>query len=75
MTIREQLEAAKTSEYLTVRQVALLTQYNEQTVYRKAWRNEIPGVVRFGRSMRFVRVQIMPWTLANREKRDLRPLE
>lgn len=71
MTIREQLEAARKAEYLTVRQVALLTQYNEQTIYRKMWRKEIPGAVKFGRSVRFLRVAIMPWTQKTLERRDL----
>jgi predicted DNA-binding transcriptional regulator AlpA len=43
MTIREELEAARAADLLTVRQLALLSQYNEQTIYRKAKRGEIPG--------------------------------
>ena len=49
------------AHYLTVRQVALLTQYDPQTVYRKAAKREIPGLIRFGRSIRFVRSAVLRW--------------
>ena len=60
-TIREQIVDAKQQELLTVEQVALLSQYNPQTVYRKAHRGEIPGLVRFGRGIRFARAAILRW--------------
>lgn len=61
MTIKEQIQAARQQELLTVNQVALLTQYNEKTIYRKAKLGEIPGVVRFGRGLRFVKVLVLGW--------------
>lgn len=61
MTIREQIERAKASEMLTVEQLALLTQYNPQTIYRKAKKGEIPGVVRYGRGIRFIRIVALQW--------------
>ena len=60
-TIREELIAMREAHYLTVRQVALLTQYDPQTVYRKAAKREIPGLIRFGRSIRFVRSAVLRW--------------
>ncbi len=56
MTIRERIDSARSQEYLTVEQLALLIQYSPQTIYRKAKRGDIPGVIRFGRSLRFHRV-------------------
>lgn len=73
MTIREQLEQAKTAEFLTVRQLALLSQYAPLTIWRKVKRGEIPGVVRYGRSIRFNRVVALAWTQTALESRDLRP--
>jgi len=61
-TIRERLNAAREQELLTVEQVALLSQYNPQTVYRKAQKGEIPGMVRFGRGIRFRRSQVLGWS-------------
>lgn len=74
MTIREQIEAAKKADLLTVRQVALLTQYDEQTIYRKTWKNQIPGVVKIGRGVRFSRPVILAWAKLSFEKRDIRPV-
>lgn len=61
MTIREQIDHARAQELLTVEQLALLAQYNPQTIYRKVKRDEIPGVVRFGRGIRFLRVVTIAW--------------
>ena len=61
-TIRERLNAAKEQELLTVEQVALLSQYNPQTVYRKAQKGEIPGMVRYGRGIRFRRSAVLGWS-------------
>ena len=61
MTIRERIEDAKAQELLTVDQLALLTQYDPQTIYRKAKRGEIPGIVRLGRGIRFNRVVALAW--------------
>ena len=60
-TIRERIESAKQQELLTVEQVALLSQYDPQTIYRKVWAAQIPGVVRFGWRIRFRRDAILPW--------------
>lgn len=73
MTIREEIEAAKIAERLTVRQLALLTQYNEQTIYRKLKKGQIPGIVRWGRSIRFDRTIVMAWSRETLLARDLRP--
>lgn len=62
-TINEQRAEAKAQELLTVEQVSLLTQLHEQTIYRKIRKGEIPGVVRFGRTVRFVKVVVLGWNL------------
>lgn len=61
MTIRERIEEAKAAEMLTVNQLALLLQYDPQTIYRKAKKGEIPGLVRYGRAIRFVRIVALQW--------------
>lgn len=71
MTIKEELEKAKSAEMLTVRQLALLAQYDPQTIYRKAHRGEIPGIVRYGRGIRFIRVIALAWTRQSKLNRDL----
>ena len=73
MTIREQLHAARTAELITVQQLALLAQYDPQTIYRKAKKGEIPGMVRFGGGIRFLRTAVLAWTSQSVEARDLRP--
>jgi predicted DNA-binding transcriptional regulator AlpA len=73
MTIREQIEAAKSAELITVQQLALLSQYDPQTIYRKAHKGEIPGMVRFGRGIRFVRIVALGFVRRSQEDRDLRP--
>lgn len=72
MTIKQQLEQAKTAELLTVRQLALLSQYAPITIWRKAKKGEIPGMVRYGRSIRFVRTVALSWQREALEARDLR---
>ena len=72
-TIREQIDAAKASELITVNQLALLSNYDPQTIYRKAKKGEIPGLVRFGKGIRFVRVIVLGWSRRSLEARDLRP--
>lgn len=61
-TIRERLNVAREQELLTVEQVALLSQYNPQTIYRKAQKGEIPGMVRYGRGIRFRRSVVLGWS-------------
>jgi len=61
MNIRERIADAKEQELLTVDQLALLTQYSPQTIYKKAAKGEIPGVIRFGRGIRFMRVVALAW--------------
>lgn len=60
-TIRERIAEAKQQELLTVEQVALLAQYTPVTVYRKVKDGTIPGVIRFGRTIRFHRDVILAW--------------
>lgn len=74
MTIREELEAAKSAEFITVNQLALMSQYDPQTIYRKAKRGEIPGLVRYGRSIRFKRTVALAWGQHAQLARDLRPV-
>ena len=69
-TIRERIEHAKQQELLTVEQVALLSRYDPQTIYRKVWAKKIPGVVHFGRSIRFQRDSILPWARLARQVRS-----
>lgn len=61
MTIREQIEMAKVAEYLTADQLALLVQFDRETIYRKAKRGQIPGAVYIGRDLRFIRVRVVAW--------------
>lgn len=68
-TIRERIELAKQQELLTVEQVALLSQYDPQTIYRKVWAKKIPGVVHLGRGIRFQRDMILPWTVRVQQAR------
>lgn len=56
MTIKERIEAANQKEYITAEEVALLLGIHEITVYRNVKRQTVPGVMRFGRSIRFKRV-------------------
>lgn len=73
MTIKEEIEKGRTSELITVNQLALMSQYDPQTIYRKAKRGEIPGVVRYGRTIRFIRVVALAWGRKAELARDLRP--
>jgi excisionase family DNA binding protein len=61
MTIAERLESARQQELLTVEEVALITRYTPKWIYEKASKGEIPGVVRFGRGLRFVRTEVVAW--------------
>lgn len=74
-TIRERITEAKAHELLTVEQVALLTQYSEKSIYRKAALGEIPGIVRFGRGLRFDRTIVLGWhqRRAARQPPDIQP--
>ncbi len=69
-SIRERIELAKQQELLTVQQVALLSQYDPQTIYRKVWAEKIPGVLRFGRGIRFHRDEILPWAAHAQQSRS-----
>ncbi len=68
-TIRERIEHAKQQELLTVEQVALLSQYDPQTIYRKVWAKQIPGVIRLGRGIRFHRDAILSWATHAKQTR------
>lgn len=59
MTIREQIEQAKQKDLLSVEEVSLLTGVAERTIYRKIQVRKIPGLVRFGRIVRFKRVVVL----------------
>lgn len=48
-TIRALLERARTEDYITAKELALLARFDVQTIRRKIQRGEIPGVVRLGR--------------------------
>jgi excisionase family DNA binding protein len=63
MNIREQIVEARSQEMLTVEQVALLTQYAPDTIYRKAKRGEIPGMCRYGRGIRFIKILVLQWNV------------
>lgn len=71
MNIREQIERAKKADLLTVKEVALLTRYTPFTIYRKVWKNEIPGVVRLGKGVRFSRPVLMAWARVNLSDRNI----
>jgi excisionase family DNA binding protein len=61
-TIRERIKRALQQELLTVEEVALISQYDPNTIYRKVKARKIPGVVRFGRGIRFQRDAILGWS-------------
>lgn len=64
MTIKERMERIRLADLVTIQDVALLLSYSPQTVYRKSKRGEIPGMVRFGRTIRFRRVVVAQWVRA-----------
>lgn len=68
-SIREQIDKAKQQELLTVGQLALLSEYDPQTIYRKVWAEKIPGIVRFGRVIRFHSAEALPWAARARRVR------
>ena len=70
-TIRERIDEAKAQEYLTVEQLALLTQYSTLTIYRRA--KDIPGYVKFGKRIRFLRSAALSWGQQSQVRRDIRP--
>lgn len=61
MTIKDQLELAKTADYLTADQLALLLQCGRVTIYRQARAGKIPGAFRYERSWRFIRTEVQAW--------------
>ena len=48
-------------EFLKAEEVAELLRVNRKTVYEAASRDEIPGVVRVGRVIRFRRDAVLAW--------------
>ncbi len=66
-TIREQLQSAMVDDLVTADQVALICKYSTPTILRKAKKGEIPGVVRFGNSVRFRRVVVFWWMRHNKK--------
>ena len=72
MTIREQIEKAKAHDYLTAEELALLSRYELNTIYKKARKGEIPGMLKWGRRLRFAREVVLEWRDKSLEERDLR---
>lgn len=62
MTIQEQLNAAKQHDWITVNQLALMLQYDPETIYRWVKRGKIPGAQKFGRTIRFQRAIVTRWS-------------
>ena len=52
---------AQLPQFLKATEVAKLLRVNRTTVYEAVQRNEIPGVVRIGRLLRFRRDAIVAW--------------
>ncbi|MEE8115090.1 MAG: helix-turn-helix domain-containing protein [Nitrososphaerales archaeon] len=48
-------------QYLTINDLARITHWEKQVIYRKAASGEIPGRVKMGRSVRFKRSEIEYW--------------
>ncbi len=70
MTIKERIEQAKQKEFISVEEVSLLLSIHPVTIYKKAAKNEVPGMVRVGRTLRFRRVVVLrSW--GDREDRRL----
>lgn len=65
MTIREQQDRAQREEFVTVAELALLLRLAPQTVWRKVRSGKMPGVVRFGRSIRLHRHTVLSWAKAS----------
>jgi excisionase family DNA binding protein len=59
-------------ELLTVRETAALLGYSEANIYKMAEANQLPGIKRIGRRLRFSRVALVSW-LASDEQRASRP--
>jgi excisionase family DNA binding protein len=72
MTIQDRIREAKENEFVTVEQLALLLQYQPNTIYRWVRAGKIPGVRRFGRSIRFNRAVALSWNI--NQSRRARPL-
>lgn len=47
--------------FLKAEEIAKLLRVNRNTIYEAAARDEIPGVVRFGRVVRFRRDAVLAW--------------
>lgn len=58
--MEENEERIKPAVYL-VREVALLTGISEWMVYEQARKGEIPGALRFGKSLRFIKSVVNDW--------------
>ncbi|NVB39584.1 helix-turn-helix domain-containing protein [Pseudenhygromyxa sp. WMMC2535] len=48
-------------EVMTADEVASLLRVNRKTIYEAVQRDEIPGVVRIGRVLRFHREAVLTW--------------
>ena len=52
----------KVEVFLTAAEVAALLRVSTKTIYDAAARGEIPGEVRFGRTLRFRRDEVLAWS-------------
>ena len=61
MTSKPKAAVPELPEFLKATEVAALLRVNRNTVYEAVQRDEIPGVVRVGRVLRFRRDAIISW--------------
>ena len=54
-------KSAQFPNFLNAAEVAALLRVNHNTIYEAVQRNEIPGVVKIGRLLRFRRDAIIAW--------------
>ena len=54
-------KSAQLPEFLKTTELAKLLRVNRKTIYEAVSRDEIPGVVRFGRVLRFRRDAVLEW--------------
>ena len=54
-------KTAQLPEFLKATEVAALLRVNRNTIYEAVQRDEIPGVIRVGRCLRFHRDEVLGW--------------
>ncbi len=57
-------------EFITVRSLAKLLSISEQTTYRLARENKIPGIINIGKSIRFNKIALVEWLQNGGTKND-----